>query len=186
MLQVMIYFCFILLSRDNDGAVYYTKPHLLWNFSAINFKTYPWFFTELFWWIQFFSLKRLKIDGFLNEKSKNFLSGNAKMLKRNWNWRNNRLFCHIFVLVKFQLGGRAPWALPLGYAYENKKGIRKFSTRFLAFSNKISTVQKIVLSSTRGQSNFRGLEASRSRPRTWPLRPRPRTSKCVLEDVLEA
>ena len=32
-----------------------------------------------------------------------------------------------------------------------------------------------MLSSSRGQGNFRGLEASR-----------PRTSKCVLEDVLEA
>ena len=32
---------------------------------------------------------------------------------------------------------------------------------------------KILLSSSRGQANFRGLEASR---------PRPRTSKCVLED----
>ena len=68
-----------------------------------------------------------------------------------------------------------------GYAYalieENKKGVRKFSARFLAFSNKTSTVQKIMLSSSRGHGNFRGLEASR---------PRPRTSKCVLEatDVL--
>ena len=34
-----------------------------------------------------------------------------------------------------------------------------------------------MLSSSRGQGNFRGLEASR---------PRPRTSKCVLDDVLEA
>ena len=42
--------------------------------------------------------------------------------------------------------------------------------------HKILTFQKIVLSSSRGQANFRGLEASR---------PRPRTSKCVLEDVLE-
>ena len=44
--------------------------------------------------------------------------------------------------------------------------------------HKISTIQKILLSSSRGQANFRGLEASR---------PRPRTSKCVLEakDVLE-
>ena len=42
---------------------------------------------------------------------------------------------------------------------------------------KILTFQKIVLSSSRGQANFRGLEVSR---------PRPRTSKCVLEDVLEA
>ena len=43
--------------------------------------------------------------------------------------------------------------------------------------HKILTIQKIVLSSSRGQANFRGLEVSR---------PRPRTSKCVLEDVLEA
>ena len=41
--------------------------------------------------------------------------------------------------------------------------------------HKILTFQKLVLSSSRGQANFRGLEASR-----------PRTSKCVLEDVLEA
>ena len=58
-----------------------------------------------------------------------------------------------------------------------KKGLRKFSARFLALSNKISTVQKIVLSSNRAQGNFGGLEASR---------PRPRTSKFVLEDVFEA
>ena len=45
--------------------------------------------------------------------------------------------------------------------------------RFLAFFSEISTVQKIVQSSSRGQGNFRGLAASR---------PRPRTSKCVLED----
>ena len=41
--------------------------------------------------------------------------------------------------------------------------------------HKILTIQKILLSSSRGQANFRGLEASR-----------PRTSKSVLEDVLEA
>ena len=45
--------------------------------------------------------------------------------------------------------------------------------------HKILTIEKIVLSSSRGQANFRGLETSR---------PKPRTSKCVLEakDVLEA
>ena len=44
--------------------------------------------------------------------------------------------------------------------------------------HKILTFQKIVLSSSRGQANFRGLEVSR---------PKPRTSKSVLEakDVLE-
>ena len=36
-----------------------------------------------------------------------------------------------------------------------------------------------MLSLSRGQGNVQGLEASRQRPR-------PRTSKCVLEDVLEA
>ena len=43
--------------------------------------------------------------------------------------------------------------------------------------HKILTFQKIVLSSSRGQANFRGLEASR---------PRPRTSKSVLEDSTSA
>ena len=54
---------------------------------------------------------------------------------------------------------------------------KMFKTCFHAI-HKILTIQKIVLSSSRGQGNFRGLEASR---------PRPRTSKCVLEakDVLK-
>ena len=43
--------------------------------------------------------------------------------------------------------------------------------------HKILTFKKIVLSSSLGQANFRGLEVSR---------PRPRTSKSVLEDVLKA
>ena len=43
--------------------------------------------------------------------------------------------------------------------------------------HKILTIQKIVLSSSRGQANFRGLEASR---------PKPRTLKCVLEDSTSA
>ena len=61
---------------------------------------------------------------------------------------------------------------------KTKKGLRKFSARFLALSNKLSTVQKIVLSSSRGQGNFRGLEASRPmlRPRTSKSVPMPRTS----------
>ena len=64
-------------------------------------------------------------------------------------------------------------------AISKKKGLHKnFSsdlhekTVFQAL-HKILTVQKLVLSSSRGQANFRELEASR---------PRPRTSKCVLED----
>ena len=57
-----------------------------------------------------------------------------------------------------------------------KKGLHK---NFSSDLHKILTIQKILLSSSRGQANFRGLEASRPRSR-------PRTSKCVLEDVLEA
>ena len=51
---------------------------------------------------------------------------------------------------------------------------RKVSSVFLRnFSG-----SKIVLSSSRGQGKFLGLEALRPRPR-------PRTSKCVLEDILK-
>ena len=55
---------------------------------------------------------------------------------------------------------------------------KKFSKKFFNRSTKFLTpaIQKILLSSSRGQANFRELEASR-----------PRTSKCVLQakDVLE-
>ena len=54
-----------------------------------------------------------------------------------------------------------------------KKRLEKFFSGDLQNFNN----SKILLSLSRGQGNFRGLEA---------LRPRPRTSKCVLEDVLEA
>ena len=63
--------------------------------------------------------------------------------------------------------------------------LRKPKKRSLQIFCKVSGVfqrsfngSKIVLSPSRGQGNFRGLEASR---------PRPRTSKCVLEakDVFE-
>ena len=43
--------------------------------------------------------------------------------------------------------------------------------------HKLLTTQKVLLSLSRGQGNFRGLEA---------LRPRTRTSKCVLEDSTSA
>ena len=47
-----------------------------------------------------------------------------------------------------------------------------FQKNFQAL-HKLLTIQKTVLSSSRGQANFQGLEASRSRPRT---------SKCILKD----
>ena len=111
-----------------------------------------------------------------------------KMLKRNW--RNNKLFWHIFVIGEILIeGGGVSWSPsppPCLRLCSNwgKKSVCKFFAMFLAFSNKISTVQKIVQSSSWGQGNFQGLEASR--PRTWLSRPRPRTSKCVLEDFTSA
>ena len=109
------------------------------------------------------------------------------MLKRNRNWRNKIGFFVTFLsLVKFQFGGGPP-APTLGYAFapneENKKVFTNFPRGFWRFPTKLLLFKQIVLSSSRGQGNFRGLEASRARPRTWPSRPR--TSKCVLEGVLE-
>ena len=52
---------------------------------------------------------------------------------------------------------------------------KTFSKKFFKRSTKFLTIQKIVLSSSRGQANFREIEASR-----------PRTSKCVLEDSTSA
>ena len=72
-----------------------------------------------------------------------------------------------------------------GDLLKKKKGLHKnfssdlhkktFSKKFFQALDRILAIQKIVLSSSRGQANFQGLEASR-----------PRTSKSVLEDVLEA
>ena len=58
----------------------------------------------------------------------------------------------------------------------NKKSLQIFCKVSGVFQRNFNG-SKIVLSSSRRQGNFRGLEASR---------PRPRTSKCVLEDVLKA
>ena len=62
--------------------------------------------------------------------------------------------------------------------------LKKPKKRSLQIFHKVSGVfqrnfsgSKIVLSSSRGQGNFRGLDASKSRPRT---------SKCVLEDSTSA
>ena len=43
---------------------------------------------------------------------------------------------------------------------------KTFSKKIFQALHKILTIQKILLSSSRGQANFRGLEASRPRPRT--------------------
>ena len=104
------------------------------------------------------------------------------MLKKTETEETIGFFVTFLSLAKFRLG-RGPGPLPpTGYANapieKNKKGVRKFSARFLVFYNKISTVKKTVLSSSQGQGNIlgpmrlrgqgRGLEnvSSRPRPRT--------------------
>ena len=91
------------------------------------------------------------------------------MLKRNWNWRKSRLSGTLLSLVKIQLGGKGgfPGTPPpfLGYAYapieENKKGVRKFSARFLAFPTKFQRFKNsAVLEPRTGQfSRTWGFEA---------------------------
>ena len=52
---------------------------------------------------------------------------------------------------------------------KTKTDLRKFSARFLTLSNEISTVQKTVLSSSRGQGNFRGQGLQNVSSTTPPL-----------------
>ena len=70
-------------------------------------------------------------------------------------------------------------------SWGNKKMVSQIFREVSGVFQKISTVRKLVLSSSQGQGNFRELEASTSKPRTWPSRPR--ISKCALEikDVFE-
>ena len=92
-----------------------------------------------------------------------------KTLKRNWNWRNNRLFCHIFVIDEISIGGgEARLAKPTLQLRKIKKVFTNFLRGFWRFQQNFNC-SKIVLSSSRGQGNFRGPKASRPRPRprTW-------------------
>ena len=53
------------------------------------------------------------------------------MLKRNRNWRNITLFCHIFVIGKISIGGgRTPWAPPWLCLCSNKQKQKRFSQIF--------------------------------------------------------
>ena len=53
-----------------------------------------------------------------------------KMLKRNWNWRNNRLFCHIFVISEMSLGGEARLAKPMHQLRKTKTIFANFPRGF--------------------------------------------------------
>ena len=60
-----------------------------------------------------------------------------KMLKRNWNWRNNWLFCHIFVIGEISIGGGGaglqpppPWL----HLCSNKQKQKRYLQIFREFS----------------------------------------------------
>ena len=84
------------------------------------------------------------------------------MLNRNETEETIGFFVTFLSLVKFQLGGSLPplpLPMPMLKVRKTKKCVCNFSVRFMAFYNEILTVQKIVLSSSRGQGNFWGFEA---------------------------
>ena len=95
--------------------------------------------------------------------------------------QRENLFCSFFTLnrtkIAFPQRGRS---ILFVFTLRSKKFFsdvlqKKIKKFFFQAIYKILTIQKIVLSSSRGQGNFQGLEASR---------PSPRTSKCVLEDSI--
>ena len=67
-----------------------------------------------------------------------------KFLKRNWSWRNNRLFCHIFVigkiLIEGDLGPLSPpppaFATPMLQVRKTKKVFANFLRGFRRFPTK--------------------------------------------------
>ena len=92
--------------------------------------------------------------------------------------KKKKVFTKIFQAISKKKGLHKNFSGDL----QKKRSSQKFFKRFpqknvyqkiFQALHKILTIQKILLSSSRGQANFRVLEASR---------PRPRTSKCVLED----
>ena len=89
-----------------------------------------------------------------------------KRLKRNWNWRNNRLFCHIFVIGEISIGGRPTWPSQCSNCGRQKRYLQIFGEVSDVFLQNFNG-SKIVLSSSQGQGNFRGPKASKPRPRTW-------------------
>ena len=80
--------------------------------------------------------------------------------------------------MKFQLGGRPAWLSLCSDCGKQKRYLQIFRKVSGIFQQTFNG-SKIVLFSSRGLGNFRGLKALRPRPR-------PRTSKCVLEDSTSA
>ena len=62
-----------------------------------------------------------------------------------------------------------------------KKVLANFPQSFWHFPTKFWPFKEYSAVLGQGHGNFRGLEASRPTPGTWPLTPKPRTSKWVLE-----
>ena len=93
------------------------------------------------------------------------------MLRRNWNWKKQQAFLsHFLSLVRFQFGGRPAWLSLCSNCGKQKKVFANFPRGFWRFPTKFQWFKKIVLSSSRGQGNFRGPKASRPRAKDLRLR----------------
>ena len=76
-----------------------------------------------------------------------------------------------------ECSGPRPRATDTSASALQKKSLQK---KFLGAPQTFTvTTQKVVLSSSRGQGNFWGLQASRLRPRTWLSRPRTSKLACL-------
>ena len=118
------------------------------------------------------------------------------MLKRNWNWRNNKLFRHIIVIGEISIGrGPCPPSPCLCSKWGKQKRCSQIFREFSGVFQRNFNCSKNsgVLEPRTGQfSRTWGFEAKDLRllgqgQGLEASRPRPRTSKCVLEanDVLK-
>ena len=83
------------------------------------------------------------------------------MLKRNWNWRNNRLFCHIFVIGEISIGrGPCPPCLCLCSKWGKQK-------RCLQICREISGVFQRNFTCSKNSAVLEPRTGQFSRPRTW-------------------
>ena len=69
----------------------------------------------------------------------------------------------VFTKIFQAISEKKKWSLQKFFQRSPRKNVFQ---KFFQALHKILTIQKVVLSSSQGQANFRGLEVSRPRPRT--------------------
>ena len=83
------------------------------------------------------------------------------MLKRNWNWRNNRLFCHSFVIGEITIGGGPsaplPLPMPMFQVRKIKKVFANFPRGFWRFPTKFQLFKKLCCPRAEDRAIFEDL-----------------------------